>query len=585
MATETLKRIGTVLLERGFITEEQLNTALKIQSGTSKKVGDILVETGIITEEQLVEVVAERLNIPKLNLSSMVINPQVINLIPVEMAKRFHVIPVFMMGNILTVAMADPLDVIAIDEIKYHTKCVIKRTVAGKTALTMAIDQYYSVADSVRDILGDDDEGDAAEADTASSTDMLDAFADGDSTVVKLVNMIITRAIKDNASDVHFEPDENELRIRYRVNGVMREEASPPKKLQPEIISRIKIASNLDVSEKRIPQDGRMAIRVDGSEIDLRVSTLPTIHGEKVVIRILDKRNLSTGLNDLGMNANVLDIWRTAIHTPEGLILITGPTSSGKTSTLYASLQEINSVEKNIITVEDPVEFSLPLINQVQINEKAKLTFASALRAMLRQNPDIIMVGEIRDTETGAIAVRAALTGHLVFSTLHTNDSIGTIARLLDMGIEPYMVASALEAILAQRLVRTICEDCKDEFEPSPAVIKKAFPNGAPPDMKYYQGVGCRQCRNTGYAGLTGLFELVKITERLREMILSRSSESVIKAEAYRNGYRPLFDSGVELVRQGVTTLDEILKVTSSMEIGEAPQMQAQPQPLVRETV
>lgn len=566
MPTETLKRIGTVLLDRGYITEEQLNTALKIQSGTSKKIGDILVETGIISEDQLVEVIAERLNIPKLNLSSMVINPLVINLIPVDMAKRFKIIPVFKMGNILTVAMADPLDVIAIDEIKYHTKCVIKRTVAGRTALATAIDQYYSVADSVRDILGDDDEDESGDGEGTAPTDMLDAFADGDSTVVKLVNMIITRAIKDNASDVHFEPDENELRIRYRVNGVMREEASPPKKLQPEIISRIKIASNLDVSEKRIPQDGRMAIRVDSSEVDLRVSTLPTIHGEKIVIRILDKRNLSTGLGDLGMNNQVLDIWQSAIHTPEGLILITGPTSSGKTSTLYASLQKINSIEKNIITVEDPVEFSLPMINQVQINEKARLTFASALRAMLRQNPDIIMVGEIRDTETGAIAVRAALTGHLVFSTIHTNDSIGTIARLTDMGIEPYMVASALEAILAQRLVRTICEDCKEEYEPSPVVIQKAFPNGAPANMKYYQGVGCRQCRNTGYAGLTGLFELVRVTERLREMILSRSAESAIKAEALRHGYHPLFESGIELVKQGITTLDEVLKVTSSID-------------------
>ncbi len=581
MTAETLKRIGTVLLDRSYITEEQLNTALKIQAGTSKKVGDILVETGVITEDQLVEVVAERLNIPKLNLSSMVVNPQVINIIPVEMAKRFNLIPVFKMGNTLTVAMADPLDVIAIDEIKYHTKCVIKRTVVAKTALAMAIDQYYSVADSVRDILGDDKISDKSDIEE-EVPDLLEAFAEGDSTVVKLVNMILTRAIKDSASDVHFEPDENELRIRYRVNGTMREEAAPPKKLQPEIISRIKIASNLDVSEKRIPQDGRMAIRVDNSEVDLRVSTLPTIHGEKVVIRILDKRNLNTGLSDLGMNDTVLNIWRSRIKTPEGLILITGPTSSGKTSTLYASLQEINSIEKNIITVEDPVEFSLPLINQVQINEKAKLTFASALRAILRQNPDIIMVGEIRDSETAAIAVRAALTGHLVFSTIHTNDSIGTIARLMDMGIEQYMVASALEAVLAQRLVRTICEDCKDEIEISPALLEKAFPQGAPPDMKYFQGSGCRQCRNTGYAGLTGLYELVQITERLQEMILSRASEASIKAEAYRNGYRPLFDAGIEMVAKGITTLDEVLKVTSSIDLADSAPEEA---PMVREMV
>ncbi|MCK5126528.1 MAG: Flp pilus assembly complex ATPase component TadA [candidate division Zixibacteria bacterium] len=568
MAPETLKRIGTVLLEKGYISEEQLNTALKLQTGSSKKVGDILVETGVITEEQLVEVVSERLKIPKLNLSAMVINPTVINIIPVEMAKRFNVIPVIKMANILTLAMADPLDVIAIDEIKYHTKCIIKRTVAARTALAQAIDQYYSVADSVRDILGEAQEGEHSDT-IVTSADFLDAFNEGDNTVVKLVNMILTRAIKDGASDVHFEPDENELRIRYRVNGVMREEAAPPKKLQPEVISRIKIASELDVSEKRIPQDGRMSIRVEGSEIDLRVSTLPTIHGEKVVIRILDKRNLSTGLPELGMNDSVLEGWRSRIRTPEGLILISGPTSSGKTSTLYASLMEINSIEKNIITVEDPVEFSLPLINQVQINEKATLTFASALRAILRQNPDIIMVGEIRDSETAAIGVRAALTGHLVFSTIHTNDSIGTITRLMDMGIEQYMVASALEAILAQRLIRTICEDCKEETEISPTLFAKAFPNGGPMELKFYSGRGCRQCRNTGYAGLTGLYELVQITDNLREMILAKASETAIKAEAYRNGYRPLFEAGIELMKQGVTTLDEILRVTSSIDVGD----------------
>ena len=564
MATETLKRIGKVLLDKKYITEDQLNSALKIQANSSKKVGDILVETGVITEEQLVEVVAERLNIPKFNLSAMVINPKILTLIPVDMARRFNIIPVFKMGNILTVAMADPLDVIALDEVKYHTQCVIKRTVVARTALLQAIDQYYSVADSVRDIIENSDEQQKIAQDT--TPDLLDAFAEAGSTVVKLVNMILTRAIKDGASDVHFEPDENELRIRYRVNGIMREEAAPPKKLQAEIISRIKIASDLDVSEKRIPQDGRMAIRVDNREVDLRVSTLPTIHGEKVVIRILDKRKLRTGLSDLGMNDEVLEVWRSRIHTPEGLILITGPTSSGKTSTLYASLQEINSIEKNIITVEDPVEFSLPLINQVQINEKAKLSFASALRAILRQNPDIIMVGEIRDSETAAIAVRAALTGHLVFSTIHTNDSIATITRLMDMGIEQYMVASALEAILAQRLVRTICEDCKEEAELSPTLAAKAFPFGIPQDITFYRGTGCRQCRNTGYAGLTGLYELVQMTDSLREMILVKASETAIKAEAHRHGYRPLFEAGIELVKAGVTTIDEVMKVTSSME-------------------
>ncbi|MFH1701494.1 MAG: ATPase, T2SS/T4P/T4SS family [Candidatus Zixiibacteriota bacterium] len=560
MPLEVQKKIGTLLLEKGYVTQEQINTALKIQKGSSDKLGDVLVSSGVINDDQLVEVISEKLKIPKINLSSLVINTCTLMAIPVEMAKRFTLIPVLKIGNTLTVAMVNPLDVIALDEIKYHTKCIIKGVVAGKTAITTAIEQYYTVADSVREILGDEN----------LSEETADAFVrndkkitGGEGVVVRMVNMILTRAIKDGASDVHFESDEKELRIRYRVHGIMREEAAPPKKIQAEIISRLKIASDLDVSEKRLPQDGRMSIDVEGNIVDLRVSTLPTIHGEKVVIRILDRRNLKTGLPELGLNQNLLAAWRQHIRVSEGLILISGPTSSGKTSTLYASLQEINSIEKNIITVEDPVEYSLPLINQVQINEKANLTFASALRSMLRQNPDIIMIGEIRDTETAAIAIRAALTGHLVFSTIHTNDAIGSITRLNDMGIERYMLTSALEAVLAQRLVRTICGECKEETTPLPAVLNRAFPDGIPNDLKFYRGAGCRYCRESGYGGLTGIYELVEINDSIREMILKHESEAEITNEAKRLGYRPLFEYGLGLVAGGVTTLDEILKVTS----------------------
>jgi len=560
MAIETQKKIGALLLRKAYITEDQLKTALSIQKSSGKKIGNILLDTGIINEEQLVEVISERLKIPKLNLSSLVINPQVISIIPVDIAKRYQVLPVFKLGNTLTVAMADPLNIVALDQIKYITKCIIKRTVVGEKAVAEAIERYYSVADSVRDILGDDiEESESADRANIQSGDGVI----GDSTVVKLVNLILTRAIRDGASDVHFEPDERQLRIRYRVNGVMREEAAPPKKLQAEIISRVKIASNLDVSEKRLPQDGRMSIPIDDRSVDLRVSTLPTIHGEKVVIRILDKRNLKTGLPELGMKSPVLDSWREHIRKPEGLILISGPTSSGKTSTLYASLQEINDIEKNIITVEDPVEYSLPLINQVQINEKAGLVFASALRSILRQNPDIIMVGEIRDTETAAIAVRAALTGHLVLSTIHTNDAIATITRLVDMGIERYLVASALEAVLAQRLVRTICSSCKEEVRISPAIREQINLQDYGGELKFYKGAGCRDCRGTGYAGLTGIFELVGVNDIIREMILGRESELAIRTEASRAGYRPLNNAGMDLVTAGITTIDEILKVTT----------------------
>lgn len=564
MPLETQKKIGDLLRNKGYITEDQLRSALSIQKTTGKKLGNILIDTGIISEEQLVEVVSERLKIPKLNLSSLVINPLVISTVPVDVAKRFKLLPVFKMGNTLTVAMADPLNIIALDEVKYITKCVIKRAVVGEKAVTEAIDRYYSVADSVRDILGD--EAEESPPIDHPAPESSDEIISGDSTVVKLVNLILTRAVGDGASDVHIEPDERELRIRYRVNGVMREEASPPKKLQSEIISRVKIASSLDVSEKRLPQDGRMSITVDQNVVDLRVSTLPTIHGEKVVIRILDKRKMKTGLPDLGMHTDILDTWRQHIKKPEGLILISGPTSSGKTSTLYASLQEINSIEKNIITVEDPVEFSLPLINQVQINEKAGLVFANALRSILRQNPDIIMVGEIRDTDTAAIGIRAALTGHLVFSTIHTNDGVATITRLVDMGIERYLVASALQAILAQRLVRTICDQCKEEARISPALRGRLAESHRYTDLRFFRGRGCRECRGTGYSGLTGVFELVSVTDRIREMILENASEASIRAEAARGGYHPLAEAGMELVAAGVTTIDEVLKVTTPVE-------------------
>lgn len=565
MALETQKKIGAILLEKGYINEAQLKSAMDIQARTGNKLGSILVEAGVITEDCLVEVVSERLKIPKINLNSLVINPQVISCIPVDVARRYLILPVFKMGNNLTIAMVDPLNAIALDEIRYLTKCVVKRAVVGEKEIKEAIDRYYSVADSVRDIIGQDTE----EALQPDKSRLPDDLVGADSTVVRLVNLILTRAVQDGASDVHFEPDETQLRIRYRVNGVMREEAAPPKKLQAEIISRLKIASELDVSEKRLPQDGRMSLPVGSTAVDMRVSTLPTIHGEKVVIRILDKRSLRAGLGELGMRAPIIDAWRHHIRRPEGLILISGPTSSGKTSTLYASLQEINSVEKNIITVEDPVEFSLKIINQVQINEKAGLTFASALRSILRQNPDIIMIGEIRDTETAAIAVRAALTGHLVFSTIHTNDSVAAVTRLIDMGIERYMVASALEAVLAQRLVRTICNDCKEPTTVSSTVLERVFPTLAPGELQFYRGAGCLKCRGTGFAGQTGIFELVGITDRIREMILNHESEAGIAAEAHLHGYRPLFEAGVKLISDGVTTLDEVLRVTSPIETGD----------------
>jgi len=556
------KRIGDILIEKGFLTTAQLKEALSQQEKTGRKLGHLLLENEYITEDQLIEAISERLQVPKISLDSLIIDPIIIALIPVEVARRYTLIPVFKIGANLTVAMADPLNVIAVDELKYLTKHEIKRVIASPSEINATIDQYYSVADSMHDVIAGYS-GSATEQKRSGESEPF-SQVELESPVVKLVNIIITQAVKDKASDIHIEPDENQLRIRYRINGVMKEEASPPKALQAEMISRIKIAANMDVSEKRLPQDGRLNLMVDGQIIDLRVSTLPTIHGEKVVIRLLDRRILSIGLEQLGFSMELLAKWKNLIRKKEGLILITGPTSSGKTTTLYSALREINSMEKNIITVEDPVEYSLPLINQVQTNEKAGLTFASSLRFILRQNPDIIMIGEIRDAETASMGIRSALTGHLVFSTLHTNDAPSSIARLIDMGIENYLVASALKGVLAQRLLRTNCPDCLEEYRPQEVQIRIAGLESLADGIKFSRGVGCNRCRMTGFSGQTGIYELIDIDEAISEMIISGNSDLQIKNYVLSRGYRPLFQIGLEKVKEGVICLEELLRVTST---------------------
>jgi len=556
------KKIGDIFLERGFVTPEQLETALNQQPTTGKRLGDLLVDTGVISEEQLLDAVSYRLSIPRLSLDSMVIDPHVISRVPVELARRYTLVPVFAIGNTLTLAMADPLNIIAIDEIKYRTGCDIKRAVATISEIKTAIDEYYSVADSLEGIIGE--EQDTPET-PAPEVDFIED-AEAETPIIRLVNVILSKAVKDKASDIHIEPDDTSLRIRYRISGVMREEASPPKKMQKELISRVKIAANLDVSEKRLPQDGRFMTTVDGASVDLRVSTLPTIHGEKIVIRILDQRNLIRSFRDLGFRDRVQDAWKSIIRKPEGLVLLSGPTSSGKTSTLYATLQEINSIEKNIITVEDPVEYSLPLINQIQINEKTGLTFPSTLRAMLRQNPDIIMIGEIRDTETAQMAVRSSLTGHLVFSTIHTNDAPSAVTRLIDMGIESYLVVSALRGVLAQRLVRINCPDCCESYRPSDTILARAGLKEMSDVIDFQRGMGCKHCKMTGFAGQTGIFEYLAINAEIAELINEGATLSAIRNAGRRNGYLPLFETGLEKVVAGIVTLDELLKETTNIE-------------------
>jgi len=563
----TKKKIGDLLVERGYITAAQLEEGLEAQSATGRRLGEVLIEKGFITEDQLTETVSERLGIPRISLAQMVIDPHVVQTVTVDVARRYTLIPIFEIGNTLTLAMADPLNIIAIDEVKYLTGREVKRSVANPSEIKKAIDECYSVADSLRQMIDVDPRKPVVTPDSLESK--VSEAQETESPVVKLVNLIISKAVKDRATDVHIEPDETQMRIRYRIDGVMREEAAPPKSMQSELVSRIKVAADLDVSEKRLPQDGRFALTVEGIAVDLRVSTLPTIHGEKIVIRILDRRNLMLNFGQLGFDKNVEQSWENVIGKPEGLILITGPTSSGKTSTLYTTLQEINSIEKNIVTVEDPVEYSLPLINQIQVNEKAGLDFPTTLRSMLRQNPDVIMIGEIRDMETARMAVRSALTGHVVFSTMHTNDAPSAITRLVDMGIESYLVSSAVNGVLAQRLVRTNCPECRDSYRPSDLVLERAGLASKADNMTFSRGVGCPNCKNTGLKGLTGVFEFVEITSRLQDMIMAGESLNRVREEARRGGYRPLFEAGLDKVQDGSIMLEELLKETSTGEESE----------------
>ncbi|UCC44549.1 MAG: Flp pilus assembly complex ATPase component TadA [Candidatus Zixiibacteriota bacterium] len=556
------KKLGDILLERGLITSQQLNEALQAQANTGVRIGETLVKTGVITEDQLVETIAQRLSIPKISLNSMVVDPAVMRRVPVEVARRYNLVPIFAIGNTLTLAMEDPLNIIAIDEVRYLTGCDIKRAIATAAEIKEAITEYYSVADSMSEIIGSQEPSDLTLQESATAN----PFEEAESPVVKLVNLIITKAVKAGASDIHIEPDENTLRVRYRISGVMRQEADPPNTMQNEVISRVKVAANLDVSEKRLPQDGRFMMKVDGSPIDMRVSTLPTIHGEKIVIRILDRRNLRLSFSSLGFRPELIEAWRDLINKPEGLVLISGPTSSGKTSTLYSTLLEVNSIEKNIITVEDPVEFSLPLINQMQINEKAGLTFVSTLRSILRQNPDIIMIGEIRDTETARMAIRSALTGHLVFSTVHTNDAASAITRLVDMGLENYLVSSALQGLLAQRLVRVNCPKCLVSYEPSPTVLKRAALEELSSSIDFRRGKGCTQCKGTGFAGQTGIFEFIKFTPMISDLVLRNASLQEIREVARNNGFLPLFEAGLAKIVEGSLCLEELLKETSNIE-------------------
>lgn len=558
------QKLGELLTQSGSISQGQLETALEHQKRSGGRIGSVMVELGYITEDRLQEVIAEKLNLPKLSLADLEVDVNVVKLLPAEVARKYTVIPIFLIGNVLTVTMDDPLNFVAIDEIVYNTKMEVKRVVATKSEIEAAIDKYYSITDTMSKTM------DRLESPTTTLSDDKVVNLEkkegisADMPVVELVDAIVGQAVKSKASDIHFEPDEKSFRIRFRIDGLMREVAALDLHIHQPVVSRIKVMSRIDISEKRLPQDGRFRMIYKNSSIDFRVSTLPTVFGEKVVVRILDKGNLLLDLNQMGFSESNYSKWHDVIGRPEGLVLITGPTGSGKTTTLYAVLSKLNTPGKNIVTVEDPVEYNLPMINQVQINERTGLVFANALRSIVRQDPDIVMVGEIRDLATAEISIRASLTGHLVLSTLHTSDAPVAAVRLIDMGVEPYMVSTSVTAILAQRLVRVICSNCREETLPDLSLVKEYMERWNLSDVTFYHGKGCPRCNNTGFMGRTAIHELMVLNPVLKDIISRKASHMDIRRAALRAGMVSLLDDGLQKASKGVTTVEEVLRVCHS---------------------
>lgn len=548
---QTRKRLGDLLIEAGLITEEQLQMALK-DKNPKQKLGDVLIQKGFITEQQLIEVLEFQLGIPHITLYRYPFDPSLFSLVPKEMAKRRLIIPLKKEGEKLLVAMADPMDFFTIDDLRLSTGFHIETAIATKDDILRAINKYYDMDEGFEDLLLD------REPSVQSSEE--EKIVDKDSPIVKLVNQIISNAATAKASDIHIDPHDTKIVIRNRIDGVLRTERSLPKHMQSVLTARIKIMANMDITEHRIPQDGRIKMNLDFHPIDIRVSTLPTIYGEKIVLRLLDLGSALNDLNSLGFNKVNLNRFIRLIEKPTGIILITGPTGSGKSSTLYAALNRLNSEEVNIITVEDPVEYQLEGINQIQVNSNVGLTFAAGLRSILRQDPNIIMVGEIRDTETAEVAIRASLTGHLVLSTLHTNDSLGSITRLIDMGVEPFMVASSISGIVAQRLVRRVCRDCAEVQQPTKREIEIFARRGLKIDQ-VTRGKGCASCNMTGYKGRIGIHEVLVMDDRMRRVIMNGEPFSRLRELALENKTIFLIDDGLLKVKQGITTTEEVLRV------------------------
>ncbi len=568
--------MADIFVESGLVSEEQLSQALdkQRQLKTQEPVGDLLVSMGLITERDRVRCLGEQWGVPYLDLTDIQIPEEVVSAVTQELARRFKIIPIERTPKKLTLAMKNPLDIFAIDEIRLITGKEVSAVIATEEDIINAISANYrtevNVTEAVTNVMRDLDEatitltdGKADEEGGGITIEQLKELS-GEAPVVRLSNMIISRGITDKASDIHIEPAKDCLRIRYRVDGILQDGMTLPKKAQASITSRIKIMADMDISEKRAPQDGRISATVEGRPYDFRVSTLPAVFGEKIVMRVLDKSNISVGLNKLGLLPYTYEMFESMIQRTYGIILVTGPTGSGKSTTLYSVLSKLNSGEKNILTIEDPVEYELSGITQSMVNNRAGMTFAAGLRSMLRQDPNIIMVGEMRDQETAMIAIEAALTGHLVLSTLHTNDAPGSVARLLDMGVESFLIASSIAGVLAQRLLRTICVKCKEPYSPPKDAIKRLGMNLDVLDkseVTFYRGRGCDACKGTGYKGRVGVYELMPVNEKVRELILARASSYAIREAAIEAGMRTLKDDAMEKILLGMTTLEESLRV------------------------
>jgi type IV pilus assembly protein PilB len=566
------RRLGDLLVADGLLTAEQLKKALAEQKGSPEKLGSVLIRLNFVNEDQLIGFLSRQYGVPSITLGQLDIDPDVLKLVPAPIARKYEVIPVRRMGNSLALAMADPTNVFALDDISFMTNLQVLPLVASQTAIKKAVDRNYeSKTEAISSVLSDmqtdlSNVEVVEEGEEGAKVDVFELKESADEApVVKLVNMVLVDAIQKGASDIHFESYEKIFRIRFRMDGVLHEMLAPPKRLESAILSRLKIMSNLDIAERRLPQDGRIKLRYNSREIDFRVSTLPTIFGEKAVLRILDKEALKLDMTQLGFDEWSLEKFSAAIHQPYGMVLITGPTGSGKTTTLYSGIHTINSPDVNIMTAEDPVEYNLKGVNQVQINEGVGRTFAAALRSFLRQDPDVILVGETRDLETAQISIRAALTGHLVFSTLHTNDCPSTIARLLDMGIPSFLVASSLLLVLAQRLGRKVCKQCREPYDADEeSLVQYGHVPTGKGKMQFYKGKGCATCNFTGMKGRIAIYEVMPVGEELRSAILKNASTAELRAIAETAGMRSLRQAGLMKVIEGTTTIEEVLRVTLS---------------------